>query len=40
VSGTIGQPDASGFSISDLGTNKSITIPSPAGNIFFRLKNP
>ncbi len=30
----------SGFSISDDGTNKSITISSPTGNLFFRLKNP
>jgi hypothetical protein len=28
----------SGFSISDDGTNKSITISSPTGNLFFRLK--
>jgi hypothetical protein len=28
----------SGFSISDDGTNKSITISSPSGNLFFRLK--
>ncbi len=27
----------SGFTISDDGTNKSITIPSPTGNLFFRL---
>jgi hypothetical protein len=30
----------SGFSISDDGTNKSITIASPTGNLFFRLKHP
>jgi hypothetical protein len=30
----------SGFSIFDDGTNKSITISSPTGNLFFRLKNP
>jgi hypothetical protein len=30
----------SGFSISDDGTNKSITITSPAGNLFFRLQHP
>ena len=30
----------SGFSISDDGTNKSVTITSPTGNLFFRLKNP
>jgi hypothetical protein len=30
----------SGLSISDDGTNKSITVTSPAGNLFFRLKNP
>ena len=30
----------SGFSIADNGTNKSITISSPTGNLFFRLKNP
>jgi hypothetical protein len=29
-----------GFTISDDGTNKSITITSPTGNLFFRLKNP
>jgi hypothetical protein len=29
---------ATGFSISDDGTNKSITISSPTGNLFFRLK--
>jgi hypothetical protein len=29
-----------GFSVSDDGTNKSITITSPTGNLFFRLKNP
>jgi hypothetical protein len=29
-----------GFTISDDGTNKSITISSPSGNLFFRLKNP
>ena len=29
-----------GFSIADNGTTKSITIPSPTGNLFFRLKNP
>jgi hypothetical protein len=28
------------FTISDDGTNKSITITSPTGNLFFRLKNP
>jgi hypothetical protein len=28
----------SGFTISDDGTNKSITITSPTGNLFFRLK--
>jgi hypothetical protein len=32
VSGIIGQPDN--------GVNKFIIIPSPAGNRFFRLKNP
>jgi hypothetical protein len=31
---------ASGFTISDDGTNKSITITSPAGNLFFRLQHP
>jgi hypothetical protein len=30
----------SGFSISDDGTNKSITISSPTGNLFFRLNHP
>ena len=30
----------SGFSISDDGTNKSITVTSPTGNLFFRLSNP
>jgi hypothetical protein len=30
----------SGFTISDDGTNKSITIASPAGNLFFRLGHP
>ena len=30
----------SGFTIADDGTNKSITISSPTGNLFFRLKNP
>jgi hypothetical protein len=29
----------SGLSISDDGTNKSVTITSPAGNLFFRLKH-
>jgi hypothetical protein len=29
-----------GFTISDAGTSKSITISSPTGNLFFRLKNP
>jgi hypothetical protein len=28
----------SGFSIADDGTNKSVTITSPTGNLFFRLK--
>ena len=31
---------ASGFSISDDGTNKSITVTSPTGNLFFRLMHP
>jgi len=31
---------ASGFTISDDGTSKSITIPSPEGNLFFRLSHP
>ena len=30
----------SGFIVADDGTNKSITISSPTGNLFFRLKNP
>ncbi len=30
----------SGYTISDDGTNKSITIALPAGQLFFRLKNP
>ena len=30
----------SGLTIADDGTNKSITISSPTGNLFFRLKNP
>jgi hypothetical protein len=30
----------SGFTISDDGTNKSITINSPTGNLFFRLNHP
>jgi hypothetical protein len=30
----------SGFAISDDGTNKSISLPSPAGNLFFRLSHP
>jgi hypothetical protein len=30
---------ASGYTISDDGTNKSITIPGPTGNLFFRLKH-
>jgi hypothetical protein len=29
----------SGLTISDDGTNKSVTIASPAGNLFFRLKH-
>jgi hypothetical protein len=29
---------ATSFSITDDGTNKSITISSPTGNLFFRLK--
>ena len=29
---------ASGYTVCDDGTNKSITITSPAGNLFFRLK--
>jgi hypothetical protein len=28
----------SGYTISDDGTNKSITISNPTGNLFFRLK--
>jgi hypothetical protein len=27
-----------GYSISDDGTNKNITVSSPAGNLFFRLR--
>jgi len=30
----------SGLAVSDDGTNKSVTISSPAGNLFFRLHNP
>ena len=30
---------ASGFMVNSNGTTMSITIPSPAGNLFFRLKN-
>jgi len=30
----------SGYAISDNGTNKSITITSPTGNLFFRLSHP
>jgi hypothetical protein len=30
---------ASGFTISDDGTNKSITLPGPTGNLFFRLQH-
>jgi len=30
----------SSLPISDNGTNKSVTIPSPAGTVFFRLANP
>jgi hypothetical protein len=30
----------SGYTISDDGTNKSITITSPTGNLFFRLTHP
>jgi|ERR1035437_1605794 hypothetical protein len=30
----------SGYDISDNGTNKSLTIPSPSGNLFFRLFHP
>jgi hypothetical protein len=33
-----GSWSASGYSISDDGTNKSIAISSPSGNLFFRLK--
>jgi hypothetical protein len=29
-----------GFTVSDDGTNKSITISSPTGNLFFRLTHP
>ena len=29
-----------GFTISDDGTNKNVTITSPAGNLFFRLGHP
>ena len=29
-----------GFTISDDGTNKSITVTSPTGNLFFRLSHP
>jgi hypothetical protein len=28
----------SGYTVSDDGTNKSISIPTPTGNLFFRLK--
>lgn len=30
----------SGFTLSDDGTNKSVTITSPSGNLFFRLSHP
>jgi hypothetical protein len=30
----------SGYTISDDGTNKSINVASPAGNLFFRLSHP
>ena len=30
----------SGYPISDDRTNKSLTIPSPPGNLFFRLLHP
>lgn len=31
---------ASGFTISDDGTNRSISLPAPTGNLFFRLSHP
>jgi hypothetical protein len=31
---------ANGFTVSDDGRNKNITIPSPAGNLVFRLSHP
>jgi hypothetical protein len=37
---TAGSWTTNGFSISDDGTNKSITITSPTGNLFFRLSHP
>jgi len=35
-----GNWSTSGYTISDDGTNKSITVTSPTGNLFFRLKHP
>jgi hypothetical protein len=37
---TSGNWTTSGYSISDDGTTKSITITSPTGNLFFRLQYP
>jgi hypothetical protein len=35
-----GPSGSSGYTISDDGTNKSLVIPSPPGNLFFRLLHP